>query len=204
MKRRAPDRGGGETSAKVLCPGISGSSTKRAGPFILGPRLGNSSVPSIVQCLARKDGTDDFYQLKILTLEDKNDHGTETQEERRRGKMLLHTEFSLLSLLHNQDGVVHHHGLFQCWTASVPMTSVTRQLSSSISSIMSSKRSGLVNERPLSSSMTLCGWWKPCTRVWPKYWSFSFRNCPSKGQAGEISFPLTGYSFLGQFLSQGL
>ncbi|XP_058051861.1 serine/threonine-protein kinase 40 isoform X2 [Ahaetulla prasina] len=112
MKRRAPDRGGGETSAKVLCPGISGSSTKRAGPFILGPRLGNSSVPSIVQCLARKDGTDDFYQLKILTLEDKNDHGTETQEE-RQGKMLLHTEFSLLSLLHNQDGVVHHHGLFQ-------------------------------------------------------------------------------------------
>lgn len=27
--------------------------------------------------------------------------------------MLLHTEFSLLSLLHTQDGVVHHHGLFQ-------------------------------------------------------------------------------------------
>ncbi|KAL7980636.1 hypothetical protein Chor_001790 [Crotalus horridus] len=112
MKRRTSDRGGGETSAKVLCPGISSSNTKRAGPFILGPRLGNSPVPSIVQCLARKDGTDDFYQLKILTLEDKNDHGTETQEE-RQGKMLLHTEFSLLSLLHNQDGVVHHHGLFQ-------------------------------------------------------------------------------------------
>ncbi|XP_070805482.1 serine/threonine-protein kinase 40 isoform X2 [Pituophis catenifer annectens] len=112
MKRRASDRGGGETSAKVLCSGISSSNTKRAGPFILGPRLGNSPVPSIVQCLARKDGTDDFYQLKILTLEDKNDHGTETQEE-RQGKMLLHTEFSLLSLLHNQDGVVHHHGLFQ-------------------------------------------------------------------------------------------
>ncbi|ETE63979.1 Serine/threonine-protein kinase 40 [Ophiophagus hannah] len=112
MKRRTSERGGGETSAKVLCPGISSSNTKRAGPFILGPRLGNSPVPSIVQCLARKDGTDDFYQLKILTLEDKSDHGTETQEE-RQGKMLLHTEFSLLSLLHNQDGVVHHHGLFQ-------------------------------------------------------------------------------------------
>ncbi|KAH0631061.1 hypothetical protein JD844_005148 [Phrynosoma platyrhinos] len=113
MKRRVSDRGGGETSTKALCPGISSNSTtKRAGPFILGPRLGNSPVPSIVQCLARKDGTDDFYQLKILTLEDKNDKGTETQEE-RQGKMLLHTEYSLLSLLHNQDGVVHHHGLFQ-------------------------------------------------------------------------------------------
>lgn len=33
--------------------------------FLTGPRLGNSPVPSIVQCLARKDGTDDFYQLKV-------------------------------------------------------------------------------------------------------------------------------------------
>uniref|UniRef100_H3B8G9 Serine/threonine-protein kinase 40 n=1 Tax=Latimeria chalumnae TaxID=7897 RepID=H3B8G9_LATCH len=120
MKRRAPDRGAGETSSrtKALSPGISGNNAKRAGPFVLGPRLGNSPVPSIVQCLARKDGTDDFYQLKkkkkkkILTLEERGDRGMETQEE-RQGKMLLHTEFSLLSLLHNQDGVVHHHGLFQ-------------------------------------------------------------------------------------------
>nr|XP_033811281.1 serine/threonine-protein kinase 40 isoform X3 [Geotrypetes seraphini] len=111
MKRRASDRGAGETSAraKALC---TGSNAKRAGPFILGPRLGNSPVPSIVQCLARKDGTDDFYQLKILTLEERGYKGAETQEE-RQGKMLLHTEYSLLSLLHNQDGVVHHHGLFQ-------------------------------------------------------------------------------------------
>ncbi|XP_075410094.1 serine/threonine-protein kinase 40 isoform X3 [Tenrec ecaudatus] len=114
MKRRASDRGAGETSAKVkaLGSGISGNHAKRAGPFILGPRLGNSPVPSIVQCLARKDGTDDFYQLKILTLEERGDQGLESQEE-RQGKMLLHTEYSLLSLLHTQDGVVHHHGLFQ-------------------------------------------------------------------------------------------
>lgn len=65
-----------------------------------------------MQCLARKDGTDDFYQLKILTLEERGDQGIESQEE-RQGKMLLHTEYSLLSLLHTQDGVVHHHGLFQ-------------------------------------------------------------------------------------------
>ncbi|KAJ1176467.1 hypothetical protein NDU88_001747 [Pleurodeles waltl] len=114
MKRRASERGAGETSAtaKALSTGISGSNAKRAGPFILGPRLGNSPVPSIVQCLARKDGTDDFYQLKILTLEERSDKSIETQEE-RQGKMLLHTEYSLLSLLPNQDGVVHHHGLFQ-------------------------------------------------------------------------------------------
>ncbi|TWW80059.1 Serine/threonine-protein kinase 40 [Takifugu flavidus] len=113
-KRRLSERGSGETSGRASrqCPGISGNNAKRAGPFILGPRLGNSPVPSIVQCLARKDGTDDFYQLKILTLEERVDCAGETQEE-RQGKMLLHTEYSLLSLLHNQDGVVHHHGLFQ-------------------------------------------------------------------------------------------
>ncbi|KAF4021983.1 hypothetical protein G4228_013736 [Cervus hanglu yarkandensis] len=33
--------------------------------------------------------------------------------------MLLHTEYSLLSLLHTQDGVVHHHGLFQDRTCEV-------------------------------------------------------------------------------------
>ncbi len=36
-------------------------------PISTGPRLGNSPVQSIVQSLARKDGTDDFYQLKVST-----------------------------------------------------------------------------------------------------------------------------------------
>ena len=82
---------------------------KRAGPYLLGPRLGNSPVRSIVQCLAKKEGTDDFYSVKILTLAEP---GRETQDD-KQGKMLLHTEYSLLSLLHDQDGVVHRHGLFK-------------------------------------------------------------------------------------------
>ncbi|XP_072018785.1 serine/threonine-protein kinase 40-like [Amphiura filiformis] len=85
------------------------STLKRAGPYLLGPTLGTSPVRSIVQCLARKDGTDNFFCLKILTL---SERGKESQDE-RQGKMLLHTEYSLLSLLHDQPGVVHHHGLFQ-------------------------------------------------------------------------------------------
>ncbi|XP_077287025.1 uncharacterized protein LOC143911838 isoform X2 [Arctopsyche grandis] len=83
---------------------------KRAGPYLLGPKLGPSPVKSIVQCLARKEGTDDFYLIKILTLRDEGQ--VETQDD-RQGKMLLHTEYSLLSLLENQDGVIHHHGLFK-------------------------------------------------------------------------------------------
>lgn len=41
MKRRASDRGAGETSAraKALGGGISGNNAKRAGPFILGKPL---------------------------------------------------------------------------------------------------------------------------------------------------------------------
>ena len=85
------------------------SSIKRAGPFLLGPRLGNSPVRSIVQCLARKEDTNDFYSIKLLTLEEL---GKETQDG-KQGKMLLHAEYSLLSLLHDQGGVVHHHGMFQ-------------------------------------------------------------------------------------------
>lgn len=59
--------------------------------------------------------------LKILTLEERGDQGIESQEE-RQGKMLLHTEYSLLSLLHTQDGVVHHHGLFQVSGCLLPQT----------------------------------------------------------------------------------
>ncbi|KAL4232588.1 Serine/threonine-protein kinase 40 [Mactra antiquata] len=84
-------------------------SIKRAGPYLLGPRIGTSPVKSIVQCLARKEGTDNFYTLKILTLE----NGGHERQDDRQGKMLIHTEYSLLSLLRHQDGVVHHHGLFK-------------------------------------------------------------------------------------------
>ncbi|XP_034835918.1 serine/threonine-protein kinase 40-like [Maniola hyperantus] len=83
---------------------------RKAGPYLLGPKLGPSPVKSIVQCLARKEKTDDFYQIKILTL--RNEGQVETQDD-RQGKMLLHTEYSLLSLLKDQDGVIHHHGLFK-------------------------------------------------------------------------------------------
>lgn len=38
---------------------------------------------------------------------------TEKQlQDERQGKMLLHTEFSLLSLLKNEPGVIQHHGMF--------------------------------------------------------------------------------------------
>lgn len=96
----------------VPAPGtpVPDKHVRKAGPYLLGPKLGPSPVKSIVQCLARKEKTDEFYQIKILTL--RNEGQTETQDD-RQGKMLLHTEYSLLSLLKDQDGVIHHHGLFK-------------------------------------------------------------------------------------------
>ncbi|KAG8230486.1 hypothetical protein J437_LFUL013528 [Ladona fulva] len=100
---------------------VRGGLVKRAGPYLLGPTLGTSPVQSIVQCLARREGTDSFYTLKILTLRGSHefennsnelDLEEETQDD-RQGKMLLHTEHSLLSLLHDQEGVIHHHDFFK-------------------------------------------------------------------------------------------
>lgn len=100
------------TGFKVPKPGtvVSPKIIRKAGPYILGPIIGSSPVRSIVQCLARKEGTDKYYTIKILTLKDCMDY--ENQDD-RQGKMLLHSEYSLLSLLQNQDGVVHHHGFFK-------------------------------------------------------------------------------------------
>lgn len=96
----------------VPAPGtpVPDKHVRKAGPYLLGPKLGPSPVKSIVQCLARKEKTDDYYQIKILTL--RTEGQAETQDD-RQGKMLLHTEYSLLSLLKDQDGVIHHHGLFK-------------------------------------------------------------------------------------------
>ncbi|XP_044008880.1 probable serine/threonine-protein kinase MARK-A [Aphidius gifuensis] len=89
---------------------VSPKIIKKAGPYILGPLIGTSPVQSIVQCLAKKTDTNKFYTIKILTLKDNNEY--ETQDD-RQGKMLLHAEYSLLSLLKNQNGVVQHHGFFK-------------------------------------------------------------------------------------------
>ena len=85
------------------------SALKYAGPYVLGPILGNPPVRSITQCLARKMGSDKFFTLKLLVIRDY----TKNSQDVKHGKMLVHTEYSLLSLLHDQDGVVHTHGLFQ-------------------------------------------------------------------------------------------
>jgi len=48
--------------------------------------------------------------LQILTT--KNESEKETTDD-TQGKVLLHTEFSLLNLLKDHPGVVQQHGLFK-------------------------------------------------------------------------------------------
>lgn len=100
---------------KIECPLygqiVNRREFRRAGPYLIGLKLGHSPVDSIVQYLAKKENSNEFYQLKILVLNNNTSNDKLLQDE-RQGKMLLHTEYSLLSLLENQDGVMQQHGLF--------------------------------------------------------------------------------------------
>ena len=123
MKRNSEAVGDGGSAVKKgsgvvipcsTCP-LSGTPVppvvRRAGRYLLGPRLGLSPVKSITHCLGRKDGTDKYFQLKVLSLVEGERGGKESQDE-RQGKMLLHTEHSLLSLLQGVKGVVQKHQTF--------------------------------------------------------------------------------------------
>uniref|UniRef100_H2XJH6 Serine/threonine-protein kinase 40 n=1 Tax=Ciona intestinalis TaxID=7719 RepID=H2XJH6_CIOIN len=81
----------------------------RIGPFLIGPLLGNSPVKCISQYLVRKEGTGKYFMAKVFTENQK-------PGETRSGKMLLHTEHSLLSLLSSHPGVIRQYGLFKVRT----------------------------------------------------------------------------------------
>lgn len=97
------------------------TNSKRVGPYVIGSQLGSSPVHSITQHLARKINTDEFYTLKILLMDNKSE---ESQDD-RQGKMLMYTEYQLMSLLKYQDGVVHHHGLFHDEISEYDMTTAS-------------------------------------------------------------------------------
>jgi len=101
-----------EKAKKLLQKLLAGTPVKphvrRAGQYLIGPKLGISPVKCIQHCLGRKDGTDRYYLLKILHL----GIGTKETQDERQGKMLLHTENSLLTLLEAQPGVIQKHATF--------------------------------------------------------------------------------------------
>lgn len=86
------------------------SHVKRAGPLLLGPQLATSPVKCVTQCLARRDKTDDFYTVKILTLPGAGEGETTDDIQ---GRILIHTEYNLLKKLQGQKGVIKQHGIYK-------------------------------------------------------------------------------------------
>ncbi|XP_053673621.1 uncharacterized protein LOC128723880 [Anopheles nili] len=82
---------------------------RKAGDFVIGYELGTSPGVPQTQYLARKQGTNEFYLLKILSF----DPETEVvDKDTLQGKVLLHNEFTLLSMLDDMEGVIRQHGFF--------------------------------------------------------------------------------------------
>uniref|UniRef100_A0A182KAC3 Serine/threonine-protein kinase 40 n=1 Tax=Anopheles christyi TaxID=43041 RepID=A0A182KAC3_9DIPT len=82
---------------------------RKAGDFVIGYELGTSPGVPQTQYLARKQGTNEFYLLKILSFDPETEI---VDKETLQGKVLLHNEFTLLSMLDDLDGVIHQHGFF--------------------------------------------------------------------------------------------
>lgn len=80
-----------------------------AGPYVIGHELGTSPGVPQTQYLARMENTNDFYLLKILSYDIDSEM---VNKETQQGKTLIHTEYTILSLLADLDGIIHHHGLF--------------------------------------------------------------------------------------------
>ena len=78
------------------------AAARLAGPYLLGPKIGASPVRCIINCLGRRD--DRHFNLKLLTLTSASP--TECGQDERNGKMLMHNEHSLLSLLKGERGVI--------------------------------------------------------------------------------------------------
>ena len=81
------------------------------GDFFIGPPIDGvnpTTVRNLVEYLAKRDSSDEFMILKVLSTSSDGD-----SSEDRQGKVLLHNERLILSLLNDQPGVIHHHGLFR-------------------------------------------------------------------------------------------
>ena len=86
------------------------------GDYIIGPPIqpvSGTPVKNIAEYIAKKEGTDDFFVLKVLTLagDGSSSQGDHSGDD-NQGKMLLYNELSVLSLLQDQRGVIHQHGFF--------------------------------------------------------------------------------------------
>ena len=92
----------------------------KVGPFLLGPRV-NKKNNSLVKCVTEHFGatpdSTNLLTLKILTVT--RGAGAEESEDLRNGRLLLHNEYNILSLLQDIPGVAHHYGIHRIVNSNV-------------------------------------------------------------------------------------
>lgn len=81
------------------------------GDYFIGPKVNFCGHPAkeITECIAKRDDSDEYAVFKILHCS----HGEKRDHNTNHGKVLLHNEHLILSLLQDKPGVIHHHGLFK-------------------------------------------------------------------------------------------
>ena len=95
MSPSASARTSGNIPTECFDPSLVGMvvppHTRRAGKYLLGPKLGVSPVKSIVQCLARLENTDQYFQVKLLTMYSGSGsrHGREESQDEKQGKVSI-------------------------------------------------------------------------------------------------------------------
>ena len=105
------------TVVNQTCSDMDAAAHELAGPFVVGRELtpvNAAPVKIIREYLGKRPGSEEVVLLKILESKKSTySRNSDVAEEIRQGKMLLHTEFTILSLLHGMQGVCRQHGLFK-------------------------------------------------------------------------------------------
>ncbi|KAK6631724.1 hypothetical protein RUM43_013788 [Polyplax serrata] len=80
-----------------------------AGSYFLGPPIKKCVRSPVTVRLGRKKGTDEYYLMKILVLDDSNtsDRGLYIR------RTVFHNEYAILSLLKHQEGIIQLHDFFK-------------------------------------------------------------------------------------------
>lgn len=87
---------------------ISLNNGLQQGDYYIGPSVNfsNHARKDISEFIAKREDLNDYVLLKVL-------HCTEEDTDDHQGKVFLHNEHLILSLLQDQTGIIHHHGLFK-------------------------------------------------------------------------------------------
>ena len=104
------------TVVRQSCNSVDAIPLEQAGPFLIGTELtpvNAAPVKIIKEYLGKRPGSDEVVLLKVLAATKADCANGDKGEEIRQGKMLLHTEFTILSMLHGMSGICRHHGLFK-------------------------------------------------------------------------------------------